>query len=195
MNTVDRAELRREMRRKRRGLTVQERKEAGCAVLSHLQSLIRFRRGMRVGVYLSHGGEVDTQPIIELARKLGCFIYVPIVGRERCVLRFVALAGLLRSNRFGILEPRFFQRKTLDPRFLDVVLMPLLAFGSRGERLGSGAGFYDQTFAFLPRRRAWKKPKLIGLAYHWQASSQLASEAWDVPMWAVATERAAFRFS
>jgi len=195
MSSPSRPVLRRDMRRRRRELTAAQRKAAARAALGHFRSIAHLRRGMRIAVYLSAGAELDTAPFIELARRRGCHLYAPVVRGDRRMLRFAGLEPPLRTNRFGILEPRFNPRRCIDARRLELVLVPLLAFGPNGERLGSGAGFYDQTFAFLRRRRAWRKPRLIGLAYHWQALPELSSEAWDVPLEAIATDRYALRFT
>jgi 5-formyltetrahydrofolate cyclo-ligase len=167
---------------------------------------------MRLAVYLAADGEVETQSIIDFARQRGCQLFAPVMrryhpqkgpqrdplpdpqrGRHRdrdpATLWFVRLEPPLRSNRFGIVEPQLRPRHRIDPRWLDRVLVPLVAFGPRGERLGTGAGFYDRAFSFLLRRECWKKPKLIGLAYHWQALAALTLEPWDVPLSAVVTDR------
>ncbi len=190
-----RQELRREMRQRRRALSNRERQAAARAVASRLRSLMHLRHNLRVAIYLSAGAELDTAPLLALLRRHGCRIFVPRVRGERETLIFLPLQPPLQTSRFGIPEPRLEPHRRVDPRNLDLVLVPLLAFGPRGERLGSGLGFYDQTFAFLRQRRAWKKPRLVGLAYHWQGVQRLQSEQWDVPLSAVVTDREVVRFT
>ena len=108
-------------------------------------------------------------------------------------MRFAALAGSLQPNRVGILEPPR-RHTSVSGRSLDVVLVPIVAFGPRGERLGTGGGYYDRAFAYLRRRAVWSKPALVGLAYHWQRSDELTSRPWDVPLTAVITDRGVIRF-
>jgi 5-formyltetrahydrofolate cyclo-ligase len=198
-----RTTLRRDMRRRRRALSDSERQHLAHAALRQLKTMVKLRRGMRIAVYLATDGELDTAPLIEYARERGCEIYVPVIrrysprsnlGKTSATMWFVRLRGALRANRFGILEPLHDARERIDPRWLDIVLAPVVAFGQHGERLGSGAGFYDQTFSFLRHRRRWKKPQLIGLAYHWQASDAVANAAWDVPLSAIVTDTEAHRF-
>lgn len=78
---------------------------------------------------------------------------------------------------------------TINPRWLDLVLVPLVGFDSRGQRLGMGAGFYDRHFAFLRHRMTWRRPLLVGLAFDVQRVDRLAEAAHDVPLWGVVTER------
>jgi 5-formyltetrahydrofolate cyclo-ligase len=183
------------MRRRRRALTATERETAAKAALTHFRSAFRLREGMKIAIYVSAKGELDTAPLIELTRRRNCCVYVPVVRGARQPLGFMPLAGPMRANRFGIPEPRFDTRRCIDPRALDIVLMPLLAFDLCGERLGSGAGYYDQTFAFLRRHGTWKRPRLIGLAYRWQGVPALEHAPWDVPMDAVVTDAGVLRFA
>ena len=74
-------------------------------------------------------------------------------------------------------------RTAIDPRWLDLVLVPLVGFDARGHRLGMGAGLYDRHFAFLRHRRAWRRPRLLGLAFEAQKVARLAEAAHDVPLW------------
>ena len=68
----------------------------------------------------------------------------------------------------------------------DLVICPLLAYDSKGMRLGYGGGFYDRTIRFLRRN---KQTKYIGLAFSEQKSyHDLPSEDHDVPLDAVLTE-------
>jgi 5-formyltetrahydrofolate cyclo-ligase len=49
------------------------------------------------------------------------------------------------ANRFNILEP--VNGEVIDPQLIDVVFVPLLAFDTKGYRVGYGKGFYDRFLA------------------------------------------------
>lgn len=187
-----REQIRRAVRERRRALTQQERHTAALAARAVLSRSGLLRRGARIGVYLAVRGEIDTAPIIELARRRGCKLFAPVIDCSRQGdMWFASLAGTLRANRIGILEP---QHVLVSGRSLDLVLVPIVAFGPRGERLGTGGGYYDRAFAYLRRRAAWLKPRLVGLAYHWQRVDELVARPWDVPLRAVITDREVLRF-
>ena len=56
---------------------------------------------------------------------------------------------LLKINNFGILEP-YLKTKFLTP---DVMLVPLLAYDSKNNRLGYGKGFYDKYLSKFLRNK------------------------------------------
>ena len=72
---------------------------------------------------------------------------------------------------------------------IDLVLVPLLGFDRRGNRLGAGAGYYDRSFAFLKEKPRPAQPLLVGIGYHFQELPQLTPQPWDVALDFVATDR------
>jgi 5-formyltetrahydrofolate cyclo-ligase len=82
----------------------------------------------------------------------------------------------------------------MSAQLLDVVLMPLVGFDRTGARLGMGGGFYDATFAFKQKlstgsKTSTGKPALIGLAHACQQVESLATDTWDIPLFAIATDK------
>ena len=82
----------------------------------------------------------------------------------------------------------------IDPRRLDLVIVPLFAFDARGTRLGTGGGYYDRTFSFAASSAAWRRPALIGVGYAFQQHERLERAPWDVPLDGAVTDRGTFRF-
>lgn len=188
----DRAGLRRRMRAARRSLGADERAAAAAAVAASLARLGLPRPQTRVAVYLPMDGELDPGPAAALARARGCTLYAPeITSFSRRRMRFAELSPRTgtRRNRWDIEEP---SGPSVDGRWLDLALVPCVAFDGAGARLGLGAGFYDRHFAFLMRRTAWRRPRLVGLAYDFQRLPQLEQRSWDVPLWGVVTERGVY---
>jgi 5-formyltetrahydrofolate cyclo-ligase len=72
-------------------------------------------------------------------------------------------------------------------RNLDLVLVPLVGFDTQGNRLGSGAGYYDRSFDFRLRLHD-ARPRLVGLAFDCQETAGLQRAGWDVPLDAIVTE-------
>ena len=76
--------------------------------------------------------------------------------------------------------------------------MPLrpedLTLCRRNGLLGFGGGYYDRCFRFLPARRVWFKPKLVGVGYAFQEIPYIEMRTWDVPLWGAVTENRIHRF-
>ena len=176
------------MRTARRQLDPGARRAAAARVAEQLAQLGLPRPHSRVAVYVPMDGEIDPAPIAALARRRACELYVPVITRFNARhMRFAPLTAgrSLRPNRWGIHEP---EGVGIDGRWLDLVLVPCVAFDAGGARLGMGAGFYDRHFSFLLRRGAWRRPRLVGLAYDFQQVSRLPQEPWDVPLWGVVSD-------
>ena len=190
MNT--RADHRRSLRDKRRGLSLRQRRDAAQRVsrLSVLPAL--FARRQRIAFYLANDGELDPQPLMERLRGAGRRCYLPVLNtHRRRPMRFAPYTpGMpMAANRFSIPEPVVVPRAWLPAERLDLIIMPLVGFDRDGNRLGMGGGFYDRTLSFLRHRGAWRRPFLLGLAYEFQCLDQVESRPWDVPLDGVVTER------
>jgi 5-formyltetrahydrofolate cyclo-ligase len=153
------------------------------------------KKGQRIAVYAAFDGEIDLSPVIRQAQRAGCVLYAPhIVNMRARRMEFVECTKVaLGCYGFGhkcssiSLSHNQLHRR-INPRLLDIVLLPLVAFDVHGWRLGFGAGFYDRKFSFL-RRRFVKKPILIGVGYEFQRVPPQVPNTWDVLLDAVVTER------
>lgn len=192
----EKSALRRSLRRARLNVPADVRRQAGQRVERLALHHHLIAKGRRVGLYMPSKGELDCLPLLNRALWLGAECYLPIVPhhsqRKLWFTRLVA-GHHWAENRFGI--PEFGHRHDkFRASWLDVVFMPLLGFDTRGYRMGMGGGFYDASLAFLGRRRRWRRPRLIGLAFEVQKVPRLPEDPWDIPLDGVLTERRFYRF-
>lgn len=189
--------LRRDLRAQRRLLTASQQKLAAQRLSKQVETLRQFRISQRVALYLPNDGEIDPVPLILRLWQSGKTCYLPILSRLRHDRLWFAPYypdTALIYNRLGILEPTVSAQQRMRAQDLDLILMPLVAFDSAGNRLGMGGGFYDKSLAFLRNRRLWHKPRLIGLAHEFQRIKKIEANDWDVPLQAVATDQRIYRF-
>jgi 5-formyltetrahydrofolate cyclo-ligase len=183
-----RKQLRSELRRQRNAVPPRERQAASQAVARHLQQAKLLRRGQRVAIYDAFDGELDLAPVLRAAKRIGCLLYRPkVVSLRSRRMEFVALAepaAELRASKSWLAPARVNFRQRVDPRALDLVLVPLVAYDVHGWRLGFGAGFYDRKFRF---RRTRPLPKLFGVAYDFQRVPAQVAASWDVLLDGVVT--------
>jgi 5-formyltetrahydrofolate cyclo-ligase len=188
MNQPDvRRQLRQSMRSRREALAPRVRLGAAEALAQGLRDWPPLRAARRVAGYWAVRGELPLHAL--LVPPLSFEYHLPVLQPGN-LLRFAAWrAGApLASNAYGIPEPDLPPDALRGGEELDLVLVPLLAFDRQGARLGSGAGYYDRSFAFLRDLPRPARPRLLGIAYGFQEVERLPSEAWDVPLDHVATE-------
>ncbi|MDE0680706.1 MAG: 5-formyltetrahydrofolate cyclo-ligase [Gammaproteobacteria bacterium] len=186
--------MRSPLRKARANLSASQRDEAAenCAQLA--RTLPALQHARCIAAYMAHRGEMSCEPIIEWALGRGVDVQLPVVvGRH---MRFAPYdpGQALTPNRWGILEPEWRPRSWVSARRPNVVLVPLVAFDSDGNRLGQGGGYYDRAFAFRNTAKNWRRPLLVGLGYDFQQVGQLDAKATDVPVDAVITERQIHEF-
>lgn len=136
-----------------------------------------YKSSQRVMVYLSFGGEVMTDGIIEHAACCGKEVFAPrLCGGA---MEAAKIGGGFSKNKFGIPEPLGGQ--TAKPEDMELFIVPGVAFDADGNRLGFGKGFYDR---FLEGARGFK----IGIAFDFQIVENVACDSHDIPMDKVITE-------
>ena len=189
---AERRSVRQRIRAERRSLPAGDRAAADRAIAASILRLDVFRSARRIGIFLAFDGEPTLADVIEAAARAGKRVYAPVITRSRMRFAELDLGARLGTNFFGILEPDPSRR--IDPRRLDLVLTPLVAFDDHGVRIGVGRGYYDRCFRFLRARRTWRRPKLLGVAYELQHVPTIAPEPWDVPLWGAITEARVRRF-
>ena len=138
--------------------------------------------------------EVETKPFFDYLRNKHPRIHlvIPIVDQFHGVLRHAHIPEDIEmvKNRWGILEPKL-PMEFIPPMMLDMVLVPLLGFDMKGNRIGYGKGYYDR-FLSLVRPTCLK----IGVGYECQkVVDGLPIEAHDTPLDFVITEKAVYRLN
>ena len=105
--------------------------------------------------------------------------------KEGNLLKFVKWneSDILVVNKFGIPEPI----KTKKSYLPDILLVPLLAFDKKNNRLGYGKGFYDRYLNDLSKFN--KKIEAIGVAFSFQKHKKLPSTKFDFKLNNIFTEK------
>jgi 5-formyltetrahydrofolate cyclo-ligase len=150
---------------------------------------VPFPTGAVVAGFMPMKSEINPLPLMRKLADAGAELALPVVsGRGRpLVMRAYRFGEPLAAGVWGIREPPPGAREVAP----DILLVPLLAFDRRGQRIGYGAGYYDMTIAAL---RAIKKVVAVGLAFAAQEVSTVPTSARDVSLDLVLTEREAIDF-
>lgn len=125
--------------------------ERARALADHLMAVPEVRRAATVAAYVSVSSEPGTGPLLDRLVEAGKRVVLPLLQPDDD-LDWAAYAGpdSLRTAGRGLLEPT---GRPLGPDAVataDVVLVPGLAVGRDGVRLGRGGGSYDRALARVP---------------------------------------------
>lgn len=134
-----------------------------------------FKTAKIVMFYVAFDGEVNTEDMILSALKLGKTVVVPVCKRDRITIRPCLLAKdtLLKKGLYGICEPA--AKIFMQPKKIDLVIVPGIAFDKKGNRLGRGKGCYDRFLKLLP-----KSITSVGLAFDFQILPSIPAAIHDV---------------
>ncbi len=141
-------------------------------------------QGKIIAGYWPLGDEIDLRPTLIALGEAGGQVVLPAVAGQGLVLIFRGWRNgdPLDSGPFGTAHPPP-RAPLLEP---DTLLLPLVAFDAKGNRLGYGAGYYDRTVASLRRRR---KTLVVGVAYDEQEVPEVPAAAHDQRLDGVITDR------
>ena len=123
--------------------------------------------------------EVNTHTITDFIefRNPGIKIAYPIADFDTCKMTAILVDDDTEfiENEYGILEPMVADPISAD--LIDIVLVPLLAFDTKGYRVGYGKGFYDQ---FLSQCK--KDVVKVGLSYFEPVDTIADTDANDIQL-------------
>lgn len=171
---MDKKELRRRIRERKRAMTEEEIAERSAALGKAFAASALYENAETVYGYLPYNQEVRTVPMLEQALLDGKKVAVPKVIGEEMVFIYLDDLTQVEKGYAGIPEPIADGPVATDEHAL--VLMPGLAFDPAGHRIGYGGGFYDK---FLQRE---PEHPTLALCYEFQMLEHLNTEAHDIPV-------------
>ncbi len=140
--------------------------------------------------YYPIGSEINSRPLIDDLNLKGHITGLPVITARNSALVFhlYRSGDDLIKGEFGVPEPHLSMPQVIP----DVLIIPVLAFNSKGYRLGYGTGYYDRTLEDL---RRIKPVKAIGVAYSNQQIDDMPVEDHDQKMDWIITEKEALKFT
>ncbi|NOT10684.1 MAG: 5-formyltetrahydrofolate cyclo-ligase [Methylococcaceae bacterium] len=159
-------------------------------------ALPAYQQADTVMWYISCRSEVKTQSFIVRELNTSKIIVVPYCvqgndGQNTLGLWWLQDFDELVQGKWGIPEPpkqRWLEPgREINPKQLDCILVPGVAFDRQGGRLGNGGGYYDRLLADVR-----DDAMLAAACYESQLFEQIAVEPHDVYMDCVITESALY---
>ena len=184
MSCLAREKLRKTLKKRRISINSSDRHTATQIIIEKIQSLSDQRKNLNIGCYLSYKGEVDLSLWMQQSKHK---LYLPVIEDHHTMLFKAYQHGdlLTTSHIHPILEPAD-DKSTIQPKHLDLVLVPMLGFNKNQARLGYGGGYYDRCFEHKLKQPD-TQPKLIGIAFSLQRCT-FKSMPWDICMDEIITD-------
>ncbi len=191
--TIEKKALRAIMIARRRSINEKSRIAMSQSIAGHVIGLPEVLNASSIHLYLSISvlAEVSTDPIIDELAVMNKHLSVPVIRNGNLISAAFQKGNPVRKVQFGQLEPETLS--FVDESYLDVVMLPLLAFDAKGYRLGYGKGFYDRFLKHLSDRGV--HPCRIGLSFLHQRVDELHTDPWDEPLDAVVHEHGIIRYT
>ena len=137
--------VRRAIIARRDAIPPRERRQDGERVVERFLTLEEVAAARTVAAFWSFGSEVPTEPLLGALHARGIRVALPRIVGEDLALRSWAPGDPMAPTSFGAMEP--VDGEQVDPREVDVVGTPAVAFDLDGRRVGYGGGYYDRLFA------------------------------------------------
>lgn len=170
-------DIRRQIKNLRVMLDEAERLAAADAVFERLESTAAFQLAEKILMYHSLPDEIETVRFLKRWKNKKKFYLPRVNGVNLDILPYDE--SRLEIGSFHIEEPTGSDTHPVEE--IELIVVPGVAFDSKGRRLGRGKGFYDRL---LSESKAVK----IGIGYEFQLIDEVPAEQHDVPMDIVITE-------
>ncbi|MCK4488246.1 MAG: 5-formyltetrahydrofolate cyclo-ligase [Desulfobacterales bacterium] len=171
------SEIRRSAFARRNALSKEKRSEKSAAIMERLFDFANFLEARIVLFYMSYGSEVDTEPMIRKALELEKIVALPLVDTKKKKILPFRIDNLDRDVRpgyRGIREPIPPRCKQIPVQYINLAIIPGVAFDERGGRIGHGVGVYDR---FIPKLDVTTRK--VALAFECQIVPQIPMEPHD----------------
>jgi 5-formyltetrahydrofolate cyclo-ligase len=183
-NQEQKSILRKEILHKRNALNQFEISAKSKLIQMNVIRTYEFIESKTIGLYLPTGSEVETWDIINHALNSGRKLLLPRIVINDIRYYIVEQKDFDNDsfdvNRFGIKEPKIINGNV---DFIDLLIVPGIAFDSYGYRIGYGFGYYDK---YLTNKNY---SKCFGLAYDFQfIKNRIPAFAYDRKIDALVTE-------
>jgi len=143
-----------------------------------------YNKKITIGGYYPSNYEVNILKFIEEASKKKFKITLPVIkSLNKMSFKSWVFKEPLYVNKFGILEPKNSKKKTIQ----DLIIVPLVAFDNRLNRIGYGKGYYDRCLKKISKIK--KNTISLGIAYSFQKCKKIPVNNHDFKLDYIFTEK------
>ena len=145
------------------------------------------KKKINLSSYYPASFEVNILKLFELEATTKMEVFLPVIYRNN-LMHFYKWKknDVLQINKFGMLEPL----KSIKNIVPNIMLIPMLAFDNKNNRLGYGGGFYDRYLKKYLKKH--NNILTIGIAFSFQKYHKLPVSNNDVKLDYILTEKGIF---
>ena len=152
-------------------------------ILKIIRKNYKLKKNISVAGYYPVNFEANTLNILSKLSEKGIIIGLPVITKNyRMMFKKWKPNQAMYLNKYGIPEPK----KTNETFKPDLVLVPLVGYDEKLNRLGYGAGYYDRA---LKKLSAQKKIITIGIGFSFQKCNKIPANKNDYALDYVLNEK------
>jgi len=142
-----------------------------------------YKRKITIAAYYPSYYEVNILNFLKEASKKKFRIALPVISSSNSMsFKSWIYKEPLYISKFGTLEPQKSKKKVIP----DLIIVPLVAFDKKLNRIGYGKGYYDRS---LQKISKIKKIISLGVAYSFQKCITIPVDKYDFKLDYIFTER------
>lgn len=184
--------IRRELLKRRNSLNEDDVSSFSQLIIGKILRMQEFFESNVIMTYINFDNEVITTDLINKCFLMGKKVTVPAIvniddKKTKMVTSQIYDWNCMVKGKYGILQPDYRFLHIIEPKEIDFILIPGIAFDKKKNRLGFGKGYFDR-FLIQTRKNCYK----VGLAYDFQVIDELPVESHDIPLDFIVTEKRIF---
>lgn len=181
-------ELRKRILNIRSSMSLEDAEKNSNIILDKIINMNIYKQSKLVFVYMDFNKEVMTSKLMEHMLCDKKRLVIPYTNTKNIALipSEITKQTDLKLNSFGYYEPVTI--RPIDPKEIDLVIVPGLVFDKQLNRIGFGKGYYDRILVKL-KPSAFK----MALAHEFQVLESIPAEEHDIKMDMIVTEKSEWK--
>jgi len=171
--------IRKEIRRLKNAVSLEEKTNRSIAILEKVEQLPEFMAAETVMFYWAMADEVQTSDFVIKWAASKCVILPCVNGNDLDLRVFRGTEDLIAGENFGIPEPSGELFTAYNE--IDLILVPGVAFDVDNNRMGRGKAYYDKLLSSL---KAFK----LGVCFDFQLLQSVPTDEHDIKMDQIVSE-------
>ncbi|MDP2644642.1 MAG: 5-formyltetrahydrofolate cyclo-ligase [Desulfobacterales bacterium] len=186
-NMETKSEIRSTIANRLAGLSDKELSERTLQIERRFFEFANFLEANIALLFISRLHEVPSENIVRNCLGSKKIIILPKFKADKFEVKLFKVDNFdsdLKSGPNGVLEPDPHRCKTASLDFIDIAIIPGIAFDEKGGRIGSGQGYYDRLIPKLP-----STARKVALAFECQIINHVPMESHDRHVDIIISER------